>query len=176
VTPPAAAEKNASAIKPAQQCLSDLRAFDSQMRKDGYWLGGSGYGYGYPIDGPGFGYGYPISGGLAATGTGYRDARPGYEVRILVASANILARHGRQQLCEDVLATTRDTYKLYLADMHSRGVPMANVPSWQQQQIAAATPVAGGKPCSSHSAFGPCTRVPSGYITASPESFHAMFS
>jgi sporulation protein YlmC with PRC-barrel domain len=144
VTPPSAAEKNASAIKPAQQCLSDLRAFDSQMRKDGYWLGGSGYGYGYPIDGSGFGYGYPISGGLAATGTGYRDARPGYEVRILVAAANILARHGQQQPCEDVLATTRDTYKLYLADMHSGGVSMANVPSWQQLQIAAATPVIGG--------------------------------
>jgi sporulation protein YlmC with PRC-barrel domain len=146
MTPPSTAEKDASAIKPAQQCLSDLRAFDSQMRKDGYWLGGSGYGYGYPIDGPGFGSGYPISGGLAATRTGYRDARPGYEVRILFASANILARHGQQQPCEDVLATTRDTYKLYVADMHSGGVPMANVPSWQQQQIAAATPVTGGNP------------------------------
>ena len=73
--------------------------------------------------------------------TGYQDARPGYEVRTLIAAANILARHGQQQQCEDVLATTRDTYKLYVADMHSRGVWGANVPNWQQQQIAAAQPV-----------------------------------
>jgi sporulation protein YlmC with PRC-barrel domain len=120
----------ASAIKPAEKCLTDLRAFDSQMRKDGYWLGESGYGYGYPM-----------GGGLEPTPTGYQDARPGYEVRTLIAAANILARHGQEQQCEDVLGTTRDTYKLYVANMHSRGVPMANVPSWQQQQIAAAQPV-----------------------------------
>ena len=59
----------------------------------------------------------------------------------LIAAANILARHGQQQACEDVLATTRDTYKLYVADHAQREVPMANVPSWQQQQIAAAQPV-----------------------------------
>ena len=131
-----------AAIKPAEKCLTDLRAFDSEMRKDGYWLGDSGYGYGYPMmDGPGYGYGYPMSGGLAPTATGYRDVRPGYEIRSLVAAANILARHGQQQSCEDVLATIRDTYKVYLADMHSGKMPMANVPSWQQQQIAAAQPV-----------------------------------
>jgi sporulation protein YlmC with PRC-barrel domain len=138
-----ASENNLSATKPAEKCLTDLRAFDSEMRKDGYWLGGSGYGYGYPMDGAGYGYGYPIKSGLAATATGYQDARSGYDIRILIAAANILARHGQQQQCEDVLATTRDNYKLYLTDMHSGGVPMANVPSWQQQQIAAAQPVTG---------------------------------
>jgi len=131
----------ASAIEPAEKCLTDLAAFNSQMRKDGYWLGEAGYGYGYPMDGPGYGYGYPMVGGLEPTATGYQDTRPGYDVRTLIAAANILARRGQQQECEDVLATTRDTYKLYVADMHSRGVPMANVPSWQQQQIAAAQPV-----------------------------------
>ena len=139
--PPAPGGSSVAAIKPAEKCLSDLGAFDSQMRKDGYWLGESGYGYGYPMDGFGYGYGYPRGGGLAPTTTGYRDVRPGYDVRILVAAANVLARHGQQQQCEDVLATTRDTYKFYLADLHSRGVPIANVPSWQQQQITAAQPV-----------------------------------
>ena len=127
-----------SAVKPAEKCLSDLRAFNGQMEKDGYWRGGSPYGYGYPMDGY---YGYPMGGGLEPTATGYQDARPGYEVRTLIAAANILARHGQQQACEDVLATTRDIYKQYAADMHSGGVPMANVPDWRQQQIAAAQPV-----------------------------------
>ena len=62
-------------------------------------------------------------------------------VRTLVASANILARHGQQQTCEDVLATTRDTYKLYVADLKSGKAPTADVPGWQAQQITAAQPV-----------------------------------
>ena len=41
VTPPSPGEKNASATKPAETCLSDLRAFYIQMEQDGYWLGGS---------------------------------------------------------------------------------------------------------------------------------------
>ncbi len=139
VGPPSPSEKNVSAAKPAEKCLSDLRAFDSQMEKDGYWLGGSGYGYGYPIGG--FGYGYPMDGYPATTANGYQNARPGYEVRILVASANILARHGQQQPCEDLLATTRDIYKLYMADMHNGRLPMVDEAAWRQQQVAAAQPV-----------------------------------
>ena len=139
---PSSGEKNVSATKPAEKCLSDLRAFDSQMEKDGYWLGGSGYGYGYPMGGYGYyGPGYPMGGQPERTATGYQNARPGYEVRILIASANVLAQHGQQQPCENVLATTRDIYKVYVADMHSGKVPMADVPGWRQQQIAAAQPV-----------------------------------
>jgi sporulation protein YlmC with PRC-barrel domain len=74
-------------------------------------------------------------------GAGYLNARPGYELRILVAAANILGRHGQQQPCEDLLTTTRDIYKVYVNDMHSRGLPMVNAPGWQQLQIAAAQPV-----------------------------------
>ena len=139
--PPAAA-RTAAAAKSAEKCLADLRAFDSRMQKDGYWLSGSGYGYGYPMMGDfGFGYGYPMSGGAIATQTGYRDVRPGYDVRTLIAAANILARSGQQQACEDVLATTRSTYKLYVADLKSGKTSTANEPDWQQQQVAAATPV-----------------------------------
>jgi sporulation protein YlmC with PRC-barrel domain len=119
--------------------MTDLRAFDGQMGKDGYWLGASGYGYGYPMGG----YGYARGGRPVGPPAGYQDARPGYEVRMLVAAANILARHGQQQPCEDVLATTRDIYKLYVADMRSGKYPMANVPNWQSEQIAAAQPVTG---------------------------------
>jgi sporulation protein YlmC with PRC-barrel domain len=161
----------ASAIKPAAKCLSDLRAFDSQMGKDGYWLGATGYGYGYPMMSGfgygGYGYGLPMGGNRpveagmgdrtarmadggaeggkkgdpAATAAGYRNVRPGYDIRILVASANILARRGKEQACETVLATTRDVYKVYVADMRSGRVPMADLPRWRKEQIAAAKPV-----------------------------------
>jgi sporulation protein YlmC with PRC-barrel domain len=124
------------------------------MQKDGYWLGGSGYGYGYPMDGLSSGYGPPIMGGPAMAGNhpmmdgrpeamsaGYQNARPGYEVRILLASANILAQRGQQQPCENVLATTREVYKIYVANMHSSGIRMADVPGWRREQIAAAVPI-----------------------------------
>ena len=138
----------ASKIKASKKCLSDLRTFDSQMQKDGYWLGGSGYGgygYGYPI----YGYGYDVWGtpeiGAAGTltATGYWRARPGYEVRTLIASANILAQRGQQQACEALLIATRDIYNGYAADMRKGGMARADMPGWRQHQIAAAEPVTG---------------------------------
>jgi sporulation protein YlmC with PRC-barrel domain len=45
--------------------------------------------------------------------------------------------------CEDVLATTREIYKVYVADMRSGKMPMANVQGWRQLQIAAAQPITG---------------------------------
>jgi sporulation protein YlmC with PRC-barrel domain len=139
VNNPPAADKTVSASKPAEKCLSDLQAFDTQMEKDGYWLGGSGYGFGYPMGG--YGYSYPERGYSPMTTSGYQTGRPGYEVRMLLASANILAQHGQQQPCEDVLATSRDSYKLYLSGMQSRRVATMDLSGWRQQQIAAAQPV-----------------------------------
>ncbi|MEO6299658.1 MAG: PRC-barrel domain-containing protein, partial [Paracoccaceae bacterium] len=147
--PPVLAE--ASGGSTANQCLTDLRAFNSQMQKDGYWLGGYngaadpalggyGYGYGYPLDGSGYGYG--VDGSQGDAGTGYLNARPGYEIRSLLAAADILARHDQLQPCEDVLTATRDQYKQYVADMGKAGMKMTDVPGWQLQQIAAAQPVA----------------------------------
>jgi sporulation protein YlmC with PRC-barrel domain len=131
---PSSSEKNASATKPAETCLSDLRTFYTQMEQDGYWLGGS------PLGGYGYGYDYP-EGAIPPGYVGYRNARPGFEVRILVAAANILGRHGQQQPCEDSLTTARSIYKLYVSDMRSQGVPVADVPGWRKLQIAAAQPV-----------------------------------
>ena len=134
-------EKAASDQAPAAKCLSDLRALDGQMEKEGYWLGASGYAYGYPMGEMGYGGFHHLQGDSVATVTGYPNARPGYEVRSLVVAANILARHGKAPACEEVLATARDIYSHYSADMHARGMPMVDMPGWRQQQIAAAQPV-----------------------------------
>lgn len=134
--------KAVSHKKPALKCLSDLRALDSRMEKDGYWLRGSGYGYGYPMyDYGGRGMTPP---GINQPGTTYWRARPGYEVRMLIASTNILAQHGDQRACEVLLSATRNIYKNYVADMRNGGVAMADTPGWRSQQIAAAQPVTGG--------------------------------
>jgi sporulation protein YlmC with PRC-barrel domain len=123
------------ASKPAAACL-----------KDGYWLGGSGSGYGYPMGGYGYGYAGPIAAGSpAGRPPGYQNARPGYEIHILMASANILAQNGQQQPCEDVLTTTRAIYKTYAADLHGSGMMAADGPGWEQQQIKSALPVTDQK-------------------------------
>ena len=137
---PPAANETASATKPAEKCLADLRAFDSQMQKDGFWLSGSGYGYPM-MGGYGFDHGDPMSGGAMASRTRFRDLRPGYDVRTLIAAAHILARSGQQQACEDLLATTRTTYNSYVADLKSGKTSTSAEPDWQQRQVAAATPV-----------------------------------
>ena len=152
-------ENKVTAIKPAKQCFSDLRAFDDRMDKDGYWLGGSGYGYGYPT--AGFGFGPPMMAGRTeGTGIAYQNTRPGYELRTLVAAADILARQGQQQPCEDVLGASRELYKVYVADMHSGKMPPTDLQNWRQQQIAAAEPVTATNTLRSDELVGTEVRSP----------------
>jgi sporulation protein YlmC with PRC-barrel domain len=81
-------------------------------------------------------------GGNPPTGMiGYQDARPGYDVRTLIAATTILARAGQQQPCEDVLAAARGSYTIYVTQMHDRNAPMADMAGWRQRQITAAQPV-----------------------------------
>ncbi len=135
----------------ANQCLTDLRVFHDQMQTDGYWLGGYNgagdtglgaysYGYGYPLGG--YGYEYGVIGSPTENSAGYLSARPGFEIRMLLAAADILARHDQLQPCKDLLAETRDHYEQYVTDMETAGMEMADVPGWQERQIAAAQPVA----------------------------------
>ena len=151
LSPPAMAAPAAAKAKPAQQCLTDLRAFSAVMKKGGYWLDEGGDGYGYPMYGYGYGLGY--TGAFPSAGSavgkegvdskGYWRARPGYEVRTLLASAEILAQRGQEQACESVLSATRDTYAAYAADLKSGKVPRGDVTGWRRQQIATAQPVSG---------------------------------
>ena len=55
--------------------------------------------------------------------------------------ASVLGKTAGSGPCEDVLATTHDIYKLYVADLHGREVHAADAPNWRKQQIAAAKPV-----------------------------------
>jgi sporulation protein YlmC with PRC-barrel domain len=141
-TPPPVVQ-TADVSKPAEACLKDVRAFADQMQKGGYWLGGSGNAYGYPMGGYGYGYARPMAGSAANRPAGYENARPGYEIHILMASANILAQNGQQQPCEDVLTTTRAIYTTYAANLHGSGMMAADGPGWEQQQIKSALPVTG---------------------------------
>ncbi len=51
--PSPAVGTSAASSHPAEKCLGDVKAFSEAMSKNGYWLGGSGYGYGYPMGGYG---------------------------------------------------------------------------------------------------------------------------
>jgi sporulation protein YlmC with PRC-barrel domain len=134
----------------AQQCLADLRKFDKTLNSDGYWLDGTGYGYGYPMVGYGYRYDYGYGDGAGDPAAGpeptaaddnYWRARPGYEVRTLLASARILAQRGQQQACETLLGVTRQAYATYAAELKSGKLPRSDAGGWRRQQIAGALPV-----------------------------------
>ncbi len=138
----------APAKKPARQCLTDLSTFQGQLQKDGYWRGGSGYGYGYPMHGYNYDEGVPAPAMTSAGASGaaeYWRARPGYEVRTLLAAAQILAQRGQQASCEALLGETRGIYGHYTAALRSGHVPREDASGWRQAQLAAAQPVAGQK-------------------------------
>ncbi|MEW9585164.1 PRC-barrel domain-containing protein [Paraburkholderia sp. DGU8] len=138
-------------MKPAQKCLSDLRSFDSQMRKKGYWLSGSSYGFGDGDGSPMYGYSSgepdtsPPAMANAASGvhaqSDYRSVRPTYEIRTLLASANILARRGQQKDCESLLGTSRAIYNGYTNDVRNARDSIGRTSDWRIHQIAAAQPV-----------------------------------
>jgi sporulation protein YlmC with PRC-barrel domain len=145
--PPPAVSTPAASSHPAEKCLGDVKAFSEKMSKDGYWLGGSGYGYGYPMGGYGYGYGagygVPLGNLPAGNAAGYGSARPGYEIRTLMASATVLAQMGQEQECQTVLATSQAIYTRYESDLRARGIRSADMPGWRHRQIAAAEPVLG---------------------------------
>jgi sporulation protein YlmC with PRC-barrel domain len=130
--------------KPAQKCAADLTAFDGQLQKGGYWMHGDGFGYGYPMYGYGYYYGVPP---VVATPNHeapvYSHARPGYEVRTLLASADILAQRGDQPGCENLLSSARSIYSVYAAELRSGNVPRPDMSAWRRNEIANAVAVKG---------------------------------
>lgn len=94
---------------------------------------------------PGYGYVYGERGVMLPIDTfeskAEVHARPGYEIRTLMASAHITAQRGQQAACEALLAETRDIYKDYAANLDKTGVAKADMSGWQNHLIAAAQPV-----------------------------------
>jgi sporulation protein YlmC with PRC-barrel domain len=162
----------AADVKSTQKCRSDLRVLDTQMQKDGYWLRGAGYGYGYPMMG---GYGYdesrpmPMGSEHSLAATGYWRARPGYEVRTLLASAKILAERGQDQACEATLGATRDVYTRYAADLRKGNVPRADESHWRSEQLAAAKPISNSTSYRSDQLIGTGVLSPGGEDLGSVE-------
>jgi len=151
-TPAPASGSDTAPAKFAEACRNDLKNFSLQMDKDGYWVAGAGDSLGYPVGAAGYGMydGTINESGIQARASsawpGGYTARAGYEVRVLLDSANILARHGQQQPCEDVLTETRGLYKSYLSDMQRDRVPPFDLQqwrTWRQLRITAALPVKG---------------------------------
>jgi hypothetical protein len=128
---PAIGAAQSPAESAGEACMSDVRAFTTAMSKQGYWSGGSDYSYGYPMAGYGFGM---MTGGTTT-------ARPGYEIRTLIASANILAGAGRQKICEHVLDSAKKLYTTYAADLRNRGLSWEDQSGWRRREIAEAQPV-----------------------------------
>jgi sporulation protein YlmC with PRC-barrel domain len=125
----------------AKKCASDLRAFSDELQKSGYWLDNSSYGYGYPMYGYMFGERGVMLPNDPSTAAKGLHTRPGYEIRTLIASANIMAQQGQQATCEALLAVTWDIYKDYSADLQKKGVAKVNISEWQTHLISSAQPV-----------------------------------
>ena len=132
-----------AAPQTAQRCMNDLRVMDNQMQTEGNWIHGTGYGYGYPVYRYGNGDHMVLNDRSNSAASGHSRARPGYEIRTLIAAATVLAERGEQQGCDALLASTREIYKDYVADLRDRKVPRVDSAAWRRQQIAAAVPVAG---------------------------------
>jgi sporulation protein YlmC with PRC-barrel domain len=95
------------------------------------------YGYGYAYSGERT----PIAG--RPQSTDYWRARPGYEVRTLMASANIMAQRGDEVACEALLSSTRTIYTGYAAELRKDKVAHVDSSDWRHRQIAAAVSVTG---------------------------------
>lgn len=134
--------KASATASQAETCLADVHAFDMKMQKDGYWYGGSNYGFGHPMDELGYGYPYTAAErSVPAGGGGFHFARPGYEIRVLLSSATILGQNGQQKPCEAVLAVSQKIYTTYAEQLHKSDMHASGGPEWQQAQIARAQPV-----------------------------------
>jgi hypothetical protein len=108
----------------AERCMADIGEFAQQSAETGYGVGGPA-GYGEPA---------PIGGWYGTYG-------PRREMSTVLAAAEVFARNGREEACQNVLAELRDMREQRLARLEEAGIPPEEVQSWRQEVLVNAQPV-----------------------------------
>jgi hypothetical protein len=108
----------------AEQCMADIRDFAQESAETGYGVGGPA-GYGEPA---------PVGGWYGTYG-------PRREMSAVLAAAEVFARDGREEACQNVLAELRDLQEQRLAQLEEAGIPPEEVQSWRQELLVSAQPV-----------------------------------
>ena len=108
----------------AEQCMADISEFAQQSAETGYTVGGP----------PGYGDPAPVGGWYGTYG-------PRREMSAVLAAAEVFARNGREEACQNVLAELRDMQEQRLAQLEEAGIPPEEVQSWRQELLVNAQPV-----------------------------------
>lgn len=108
----------------AEQCMADIREFSQQSAETGYGVAGP----------PGYGAAAPVGGWYGTYG-------PRRGMNAVLAAAEVFARDGREEACQDVLAELRDMQEQRLAQLEEAGIPPEEVQSWRQELLVNAQPV-----------------------------------
>ena len=108
----------------AEQCMADIREFGQQAADTGYGAVGP----------PGYGVRAPVGGWYGAYG-------PRREMNALLMAADVLARNGREDACQMILAELRDLQEQRMANLEEAGIPPEEVQTWRQERLVTAQPV-----------------------------------
>ena len=108
----------------AEQCMTDIREFSQQSAATGYGMAGP----------PGYGAEAPVGGWYGTYG-------PRRGMNAVLAAAEVFARDGREEACQDVLAELRDMQEQRLAQLEEAGIAPEEVQSWRQELLVNAQPV-----------------------------------
>jgi len=104
--------------------MADIQAFSQQAAETGYGLAGP----------PGYGTAAPVGGWYGTYG-------PRRELGAVLAAAEVFARNGREEACQNVLAELRDMQEQRQAQLEEAGIPPEQVQSWRQELLLSAQPV-----------------------------------
>jgi hypothetical protein len=108
----------------AEQCMADIGEFAQQSAETGYGVVGP----------PGYGDPAPVGGWYGTYG-------PRREMGALLTAAEVLARNGREEACQTVLAELRDLQEQRMAQLEEAGIPPDEVRGWRHERLTIAQPV-----------------------------------